>query len=108
MTCQHRQASTGTSRPKRDGSTSSPSCRYVRSLHPPHVRIAIVMDNFVPHLTTKTDTRVDEWAEANNVELAYTPHYASWLNRIEAQFTALRYFCLDGTDHESHSRPKPS
>jgi hypothetical protein len=30
------------------------------------------------------------------------PHYASWLNRIEAQFTALRYFCLDGTDHESH------
>jgi len=30
------------------------------------------------------------------------PHSASWLNRIEAQFTALRYFALDGTDHESH------
>ncbi len=30
------------------------------------------------------------------------PLYASWLNRIEAQFTALRYFALDGTDHESH------
>ena len=28
--------------------------------------------------------------------------YASWLNRIEAQFTALRYFALDGTDHDSH------
>ena len=76
--------------------------RYVRSLHPPHLRIAIVMDNFVPHLSTKNDTRVGDWAQANNVELAYTPHYASWLNRIEAQFTALRYFCLDGTDHESH------
>ena len=76
--------------------------RYVRTLHPAHVRIAIVMDNFVPHLSTKRDTRVGEWAKANNVELAYTPHYASWLNRIEAQFTALRYFCLDGTDHESH------
>jgi hypothetical protein len=24
------------------------------------------------------------------------------LNRIEAQFTALRYFALDGTDHHSH------
>lgn len=24
-----------------------------------------------------------------------------WLNRIEAQFQALRYFCLDGTDHGS-------
>jgi transposase len=76
--------------------------RYVRSLHPPHVRIAIVLDNFVPHLSTQKDTRVGDWAEANNVELAYTPHYASWLNRIEAQFTALRYFTLDGTDHESH------
>ncbi len=43
-----------------------------------------------------------DWADANNVELAYTQHHASWLNRIEAQFTALRYFCLDGTDHESH------
>jgi len=27
---------------------------------------------------------------------------ASWLNRIEAQFEALRYFALDGTDHRSH------
>jgi transposase len=77
-------------------------CRYLRSLHPPGVRIAIVLDNFVPHRTTKTDTRVGDWAAANNVELAYTPTYSSWLNRIEAQFQALRYFCLDGTDHPSH------
>ncbi len=45
---------------------------------------------------------VGDWASANNVELAYTPFYASWLTRIEAQFTALRYFALDGTDHPSH------
>jgi transposase len=77
-------------------------CRYLRSLYPPQVRIAIVLDNFSPHLSTKTDTRVGDWAEANNVELAYVPTYASWLNRIEAQFTALRYFCIDGTDHENH------
>jgi transposase len=77
-------------------------CRYVRSLYPPEVRIAIVLDNFSPHLSTKKDPRVGEWAAANNVELAYVPFYASWLNRIEAQFTALRYFALDGTDHESH------
>jgi transposase len=77
-------------------------CRYLRSLHPPEVRIAIVLDNFSPHLSTKKDQRVGEWAEANNVELAYVPFYASWLNRIEAQFTALRYFALDGTDHDSH------
>ena len=28
---------------------------------------------------------------------------ASWLDRIEAQFQALRYFTLDGTDHKSHA-----
>ena len=76
--------------------------RYLRRLHPPEVRIAIVLDNFSPHLATKSDQRVALWAEANNVELAYTPTYSSWLNRIEAQFQALRYFTLDGTDHASH------
>ena len=77
-------------------------CRYLRSLHPAEVRIAVVLDNFSPHLTTRTDDRVGAWAAANNVELAYVPFYGSWLNRIEAQFTALRYFALDGTDHDSH------
>jgi transposase len=77
-------------------------CRYLRSLYPPGVRIAIVCDNFSPHLTTATDGRVGAWAAASNVEIAYTPSNASWLNRIEAQFTALRYFALDGTDHASH------
>jgi len=77
-------------------------CRYLRSLYPPEVRIAIVMDNFSPHLSTRKDPRVGEWAAANNVELAYVPTNASWLNRIEAQFQALRYFTLDGTDHRSH------
>ncbi|WP_020124774.1 transposase, partial [Streptomyces canus] len=77
-------------------------CRYLRSLYPPEIRIAIVLDNFSPHLTTKKDTRVGDWAAASNVEFAYTPTNSSWLNRIEAQFTALRYFALDGTDHASH------
>ncbi|MFJ9583837.1 IS630 family transposase [Streptomyces acidicola] len=77
-------------------------CRYLRTLHPPTVRLAIVCDNYSPHLTTKRCRRVADWAEANNVEIAYTPTNSSWLNRIEAQFTAVRYFTLDGTDHASH------
>ena len=76
--------------------------RYVRSLHPEHKRVAIILDNFSPHLTTKTDTRVGDYADAHNIELAYVPFNASWLNRIEAQFTGLRYFALDGTDHATH------
>jgi transposase len=77
-------------------------CRYLRSLYPTGVRLAIVCDNYSPHLTTRKCRRVANWAEANNVEIAYTPTNSSWLNRIEAQFTALRYFALDGTDHASH------
>jgi len=77
-------------------------CRYLRTLYPAQVRIAIVCDNYSPHLTTKRCRRVADWAEANNAEIAYTPTNSSWLNRIEAQFTALRYFALDGTDHRSH------
>jgi transposase len=77
-------------------------CRYLRSLHPPDVRIAIICDNFSPHLTTAKDARVGAWAQANNTEIAYTPTNSSWLNRVEAQFTALRYFALDGTDHATH------
>jgi transposase len=77
-------------------------CRYLRSLHPQEVRIAIICDNYSPHLSTKKDSRVGDWAAANNVEIAYTPTNSSWLNRIEAQFTALRRFALDGTDHRSH------
>jgi transposase len=87
---------------KKDRTTFLEFCRYLRSLYPPEIRIAIIMDNFSPHLSTQRDTRVGDWAEANNVELAYVPTNASWLNRIEAQFQALRYFTLDGTDHRSH------
>ena len=57
-------------------------CRYLRTLYPPSVRIAIVLDNFSPHLSTKVDSRVGDWAESNNVELAYVPTNASWMNRI--------------------------
>jgi transposase len=77
-------------------------CRYLRSLYPPQVRIAIVLDNYSPHLSTEKDDRVGRWAEANNVELAYVPTNASFLNRIECHFGALRYFALNGTDHRSH------
>ena len=75
-----------------------PGLRAHRQEEGPHR----VPDNFSPHRSTKNDTRVGDWAAANNVELAYVPFYASWLNRIEAQFTALRYFALDGTDHPTH------
>ncbi|WSB58774.1 transposase [Streptomyces anthocyanicus] len=77
-------------------------CRYLRTLYPAQVRIAVVCDNFSPHLTTRKCRRVGDRATASNVEMAYTPTNNSWLNRVEARFTALRYFTLDGTDHTTH------
>jgi len=73
-------------------------CERIRARYPAETRLAFVLDNFSVH---KGD-QVCGWADKNNVELAYTPHYASWLNRIEPQFKGLRYFCLDGTDHPDH------
>ncbi|MBB4983830.1 hypothetical protein GGE06_004776 [Streptomyces sp. SFB5A] len=40
--------------------------------------------------------------EFGPLDLRPAPTNSSWLNRIEAQFTALRYFALDGTGHASH------
>lgn len=74
-------------------------CRYIRTLYPPEIRLHFVLDNFSPH----KGQQIRDWAAANNIELAYTPFYASWLNRIEAQFRALRYFTLAGTDHPDHA-----
>jgi hypothetical protein len=39
---------------------------------------------------------------ASNAEIAYTPTNSSWMNRLECQFTALREFTLNGTDHATH------
>ncbi len=89
-------------KPRKTRSRFLEFCRSLRALYPSSARIAIVCDNFSPHLTTRRDARVGTWAAANNAEIAYTPTNSSWLNRIEAQFTALRYFALDGTDHATH------
>jgi len=77
-------------------------CRYLRSLHPAEVRIAVVCDNFSPHLSTRKDKRVGKRAAASNAEIACTPANSSWMNRMECQFTALREFTLNGTDHATH------
>jgi len=65
----------------------------------PGQRLYLVMDNFSPH---KHPT-VTSWAAASQVELVFLPTYSSWLNWIEPEFAALRYFALNGTDHRTHA-----
>jgi transposase len=91
-----------TSSRARPGPGSWSSAAICAPCTPASVRIAIISDNFSPHLSTRKDRRIATRATANNAQIACTPTNPSWLNRIEAQFTALRYFTLDGTDHASH------
>jgi hypothetical protein len=63
----------GTSSPANGAGSSLVFLRDVRTLYPPGVRLGIVLDNVSPHLSTRTDRRVTDWAATNNVELAYVP-----------------------------------
>ena len=65
----------------------------------PGQKLYVICDNFSPH----KHPQVTSWAEQNNVELVFLPTYASWLNWIEPEFAALRYFALNGTDHHTHA-----
>ena len=65
----------------------------------PGQKLYLVIDNFSPHKHPK----VTGWAADNNVELVFLPTYSSRLNWIEPEFTALRYFALNGTDHRTHA-----
>ena len=64
----------------------------------PTGRLYVVLDNYSSH--KKAEVR--DWCAANDVELVFTPTNASWLNWIECEFTALRYFALDGSDYPDH------
>jgi transposase len=64
----------------------------------PQGRLYLICDNYGPHQRPE----VTNWCADHNVELVFTPTNASWLNWIEAEFAALRYFALNGTDHQSH------
>ncbi|WP_433655134.1 transposase [Nocardia sp. CA-128927] len=64
----------------------------------PGEKLHLIMDNFSPHKRAEAQ----EWAAADNAELVFLPTYSSWLNWIESEFAALRYFALNRTDHHSH------
>jgi len=58
----------------------------------------IVMDNYGPHIKAE----VVAWARRHKVEFYLTATNASWMNRIESQFTELKEFALSNSDYRSH------
>jgi len=72
--------------------------KIIRKRYPLETRLYIVLDNFSPHLHSSVRT----WARKNRVSLVFTPTNASWLNRIECHFGALRKFVLHNSYYQSH------
>jgi transposase len=60
--------------------------------------IHVILDNLNHH--KNRDVRA--WCDANNVEMVFTPTYASWANPIEAHFGPLRQFVIANSDHADH------
>lgn len=78
--------------------------KWVRRRYPRQQTLHIVLDNYGPHV--KTEVRV--WASTHNVRFYFTPTQASWLNRIECHFTALKKFALENSDFRSHEEQQES
>ena len=72
--------------------------RRLRACYPADTRIYIIMDNFRSHKHKDVSSFITD----NNMEVAWTPTYSSWLNAIEAHFTSLKKFVLSNSDDMSH------
>jgi len=74
------------------------SWQRLRTCYPRKERLYLILDNLSSHRNSK----LTHYARQNKMTLVPTPTYASWLNLIEAQFTALKSFCLSNSDDLSH------
>ena len=72
--------------------------KSIRRARPDGNKIYVILDNLNSHKGLK----VRAWAEANRVELCFTPTYSSWANPIEAHFGPLREFVLNNSNHPNH------
>lgn len=70
--------------------------KYIRSLY--DGKLYIVLDNFKPHIKEE----VTSWCNENDIQLVFLPTNASWLNRIECHFTALKKFAIRNSNYQSH------
>jgi transposase len=68
----------------------------------PKIRIYLIADNLSAHKTPD----IRQWAQANNVELVFTPTYASFLNRIECHFWAIGEFVVNNADYPTGTRSR--
>ena len=85
----------------RDGQVTNRFLAFLKQIQArfPTGKLYIVCDNFSPHKEDPGRRLVRRQRRQAGVH----PTNASWLNWIESEFTALRYFTLDGSNHPSHT-----
>lgn len=88
----------GTFADKKNWQTFLTFLKWLRRQYPRQERLHIVLDNATYHHKAE----VLAYAAAHNIKFYWTPTNASWLNRIECHFTALKKFALENTDYRSH------
>jgi len=72
--------------------------KWLRRRYRSNEVLHIVLDNATFHLKAE----VLNYAAKHKIKFYWTPTNASWLNRIECHFTALKKFALDDTDYRGH------
>lgn len=72
--------------------------RWLRRRYRRGETLHVVLDNYGPHLKAE----VLAWARRHKVKFYLTATNASWMNRIESQFTELKEFALNNSDYRSH------
>ncbi len=85
-------------RRRKGGENTLAALRTIRVARPDDAPVYVVLDNLSANKTPK----IRKWAASNQVELCFTPTYASWANPIEAQFGPLRTFVMANSNHAIH------
>ena len=84
--------------PAKGGAPTLRALQEIRAHLDDGQRVYVILDNLNHH----RGRVIRQWCEDNNVELCFTPTYASWANPIEAHFGPLRQFVLAASDHTDH------
>lgn len=72
--------------------------KWVRRRYRNGETLHVVLDNASYHLKKE----VQQYAVTHGIKFYFTPSNASWLNRIECHFAALRKFALENSDYRTH------
>lgn len=88
----------GTFSSKKNRTTFLAFLKWLRQRYPRKETLHIILDNATYHHVEE----VLAYGATHKIKFYWTPTNASWLNRIECHFTALKKFALDNTDHRSH------